>query len=155
MRIGIVHVSVHVRLAAVLVYMSVHHARGMLGSKAFRDPAGHSAEVEDTQHDQHDADCEFHGEPKTRGNGEVEHDDPGANQDDGDRVPQSPQDPDDAGVSNTSLAADNGRDGDDVIWVRRMPDAQHKTHADDGQKVDHTFRTSWPSPRSHDRFGPS
>ena len=40
MSICIVGVGVHVRLAAMLVYMSVHDARGMLGCKTLRDPAG-------------------------------------------------------------------------------------------------------------------
>jgi len=134
-------VGVHVRLAAMLVYMSVHDARGMLGCKTLRDPAGHPGKVEHSQYDQHDAHREFHGQPNPGGNGEVEHDDPGANQHDGDRVSQPPQDADDPGMPKALLTADNGRNGDDVIWIRRMPDAQHKTHADDGQKVDHSSTT--------------
>ena len=75
------------------------------------------------------------------GNGEVEHDNPRSNQHDGDRVPQPPQDTDDPGMPNALLTADNGRNGDDVIGIRRMPDAQHKTHTDDGQKIDHSSTT--------------
>ncbi len=61
MCVGFVGVRVDVGLASVPVHVRMDDPGTMRGSKTFRDPARRSAQVQDTQQDQHQPHRQLHG----------------------------------------------------------------------------------------------
>jgi len=105
--------------------------------KSFADPFHSAGQVQDAEQDQHESDGEFHGEADAGGDGESEQDDAGADCENGERVTDAPKDADPASFCDGAFAADDGRDGDDVVRVGGMTHAEEKSYGENGEAAVH------------------
>lgn len=110
---------------------------GMRGREFFAEPSGDAEEVEDPEEDEHKANGKLHREADTRGNHQIEKDDGGADENDGDGVTESPKSTDKRSFGERTFAAHDGGDGDDVVRVRGMAHAQKEANGENGKSADH------------------
>jgi hypothetical protein len=96
-----------------------------------------AGQVQDSQHDQHEADREFHSKADARRDHQIEENDGRAHKNDGDGVSDAPEHPDQPSMPNVLLAAHNRAHRDYMVRIGCMPDAQQEAHPDDRQQIDH------------------
>ena len=99
------------------------------------DRAPHPCQGENAEQDQHDADREFHRQTEPRRNDDPEHDDRCTDRHDRDGVSYAPGGADQRRARHAALAADDRRDGDDVVGVGRMPHPEEEAEKQEGHDV--------------------
>ena len=112
-------------------FTGVRGGPGTDGSQALCDLLHDARQVQDAQDDQHQRDTELHGEPDPWRDLYAEEDDECAYGKDGYGVSKAPDRPDECCPADASLPADNGRDGDHMVRVRRVPHAEQEAKSDD------------------------
>lgn len=118
-----------VSLGTPLVQMHVHvRLPVMVMSMQMESSASFQLEQEvAAQHDQHHCHAKFHPQGHTIRDGEFEQNDRQAEQGEGRRVPRPPEGADKGGAGEALLFAHDGGNGDDVIRVEGMLDAQDQS----------------------------
>ena len=91
------------------------------GSESVGDPLRDPGKVQDAQQDEHETDRQFHRQPDFYRDRQVENDDARSNHENRQRVAQTPESADQAGMTNAVLAAHDRGDGDDVVGIGRVP----------------------------------
>src|SRR3954467_15638834 len=104
---------------------------------AMRNALCKARQIEDAEQDEHQADGELHSEADARWNDDVEENDGSADTEDGDGVADAPQHTDRACLTNAALAADDGRNCDDVVGIRGMAHAENKAQTNCCQQIHH------------------
>lgn len=129
-------VDVSMSFAVVRMRMRMNHGTGMTARRReiSSDPLGDAGQIQNAQQDEHESDCQLHREPDTRRNYQVEDDNSCTDDEDSDGVADAPEDSDQACVPDALLPADDGGDGDNVIWIGGVAHPQDKTQRDDGQQ---------------------
>src|SRR5579862_1681323 len=112
------------------------------GRHVVRNPLQHPGEIEDTEHNEHEAHGEFHRQTDTRGNHPAEKNDTAANEKDRQGVAHAPETANDGGMLHRSMARNDRRDRDHVIGVGGMAHAEKEAESDDGKKADHELLTT-------------
>src|SRR6516165_7520405 len=135
---GLVRMPVVVQPRAVFVNMRVLSPDvRVCGRKPLAKPLADACKVQDPEQNQHQSDGKFHREPDARRDGQIKENNCGANQNDRDRVAETPKHSNPGGPGNRALAAHDGRDGDNVVRVRGMAHAQKKSNREYGESADH------------------
>src|ERR1700757_106988 len=138
MNLRLVAVDMFVDDSIMLVTMRVHQAAmALVWRMAVRDPLRNARQVEDAEHDQHQTDGQFHGETDAWRNDHIEKNDGCADTEYGEGVPNAPKDANDSRLPDGALAADNGRNSDDVIGIGGVAHTQNKAEADCCQQIHH------------------
>ena len=97
----------------------------------------HARQIQYAQQNQHESHRQFHAQAKPRRNRELEQNNRGANQENRNRVSQSPKRANHRGVKYVALAADDRGDGNDVIGIGSVAHPQKKSQQSDGEQSDH------------------
>ena len=125
---------VKMQMVVVLVEVGMPscHTR-MAGGEFFAKPFHGSGEIEGAEQDQHQAHGEFHGEAGARRNDYAEQDDGAADDGDGQRVAAAPEDADETGFGDGTLAANDCGNGNDVIGIGGVAHAEKKAEDENGE----------------------
>ena len=94
-------------------------------------------EIEHAEDDQHQSDCQFHGQPEARWHVRIEEDDRCPDQQDRDGVTKSPKEANQARASDASLPADDRAHRDDVVSVGCVAHSQEEPEGRDGDDIQH------------------
>ena len=129
---------------AVMVMIFAGAVRVLRVRDIICDPLQDASEIQDAEQHQHKSYRQFHREADTRWNDPAEEDYPSANEEDRERVADSPEGADSDGVLDGAIARDDGGDGDDMIGIRGVAYAKEETECDDGEQADHCFSMSGP-----------
>ena len=140
---GSMGVPVVMDVVTVLVKVGVFTEHFGMGRREFSaEPLGNAGEIEDAEQNEHEADGELHGESDARRDDQVKQDDGGTDEDDGDGVAESPESANQRGFGEGTLAADNRRDGDDMIGIGGMAHAEEKADDENGEAAEHSGAAS-------------
>jgi len=122
------------QVVVVLVEVGMRSDQGrMAGRKFFAEPFHGAGEVEKAEQDEHEANREFHREARARRNSHAEENDGAADDGDGQRVAAAPEDADETGFGNGTLAADDGGNGDDMIGIGGVAHPEKKADGENGE----------------------
>jgi hypothetical protein len=101
------------------------------------DPPHGASQIRDTKDDEHHGDGHFHSESNSCRDGPLEENDRAADEENRQRVTNSPGGTYEGRTPNASLSRDNGRHGNDVIGVSRVTHTEHEAEAEDGKETCH------------------
>ena len=107
------------------------------GCERFSNPAHHSRKIQNSQKNQHQPNREFHGETNSCWNRDAKQYDRGADNENGDGVTEPPQDTNQCGMANTSLAAHNRGYSNDMVRIGGVAHAKKEAKGNDGEQSDH------------------
>jgi len=116
------------------------------GREVFRNPAHSPREIQNSENNQHKANGELHGETDSRWNYDAEQDDGGAHNENRYGVTEPPERTDQSALTNAALAADDRRDGDDVVRIGSVAHAEEEAESNNGEESDHLFLDRGGSP---------
>jgi hypothetical protein len=122
---------------AVLVFVGMRVHCLPKWSNCFRNPTKDSRQVQNSQKNQHQAYRQFHREPYSFGNHNAEQNDCRTNNENHDRMTNSPENPNKGGMANGPLAAHNRGHRNDVVRVGCVAHAGKKAQNYDGNQGDH------------------
>jgi hypothetical protein len=129
--------------------MGVHRVVVVVAAR--RPPLGdqleHSAQVHDTEQDQHEPDGELHRQPDPGRDDPAEQDDAASDHQDSQGVPQAPERADQRRSRRTPVAGHDGRHRDDMIGVGGVAHAEEEPQRRDRKEAGHgvarfSFRTT-------------
>ena len=137
MSFGRVSVRVHVHIVMMNVGMSMDGGGFVIwqGDRARRTREAYN--VHGAKYDQHESHGKFHRKPDAGGNDHVKKYDGSPNNEDGERMTNSPDNAGDRGPQQTPLATYDGGHRDHVIRIGGVAHPEKKSHRDDGEQVDH------------------
>src|SRR6516162_2870816 len=111
--------------------------RGGTAAKILRNPAHHSRKIQRAEKNQHQTNGKLHREAEARRDHNSKQDNEGTDDKDSDGMAESPQNADESGAAYFAFAADNRRNGDDMVRVRSMAHSQEETERDDRKQRNH------------------
>src|SRR5882672_1023222 len=109
------------------------------------DPVHHAGKSQDAEQNQHQPDGEFHREAETRRDHDAEEDNERTHDKNGDGMAEAPEDSNQRGAANRTLAADDGGDGNDMVGVGGVTHAKKESQRDNGEEGDHAVSHCKPS----------
>lgn len=109
----------------------------MRGREAVAQPVHRPGQIEYAQKNQHERDGEFERESQPRWNHNSKENDRSADDQNGERMADSPQDSDPTSAENRALAAHDGGDGNDMVGIGSVAHAKEEADADDEQDARH------------------
>lgn len=126
MKVNIRLMGMYVHVLDITMAMSVavdHCAGAMHGCESLGDPLCGTAQVQDSEQDQHEADGKLHGEADAGRDHQIEENDGGSDQNDREGVSDAPENSDQSGVADILLAAYDRADRDYMVGISCVPDA--------------------------------